>query len=75
MTPDKKAEKKRWRQHKRILRAAAMAGHFKDSKFSATQGQMQAAARKVVDQIIAGRNPQYAVAKDDPRGEGLVTVF
>ena len=75
MSPEKLAEKKRWRQHKRTLRALVMAKHFKESKLVMTQNQLKQESKRVVDQIIAGSNPKYAVAKGDERGEGLVEVF
>lgn len=76
MNVDKAQEKKRFRNHRHSLQRAVMRNHFsRETKLGMTQNQIKQASKKIVDQIIAGRNPQYAEAKDDPRGEGLVTLF
>jgi hypothetical protein len=70
----KEEKKERWRV-KHDLQAAVRRYHFRDSRFSSTNTQMAQNSKKVADLLLAGRNPKYAQALNDPLGEGLVQVW
>lgn len=58
MTKEEKRERRRVRHE---LAAAVRKSHFsKDYKLCTTNRQWKASARRVVDQFLAGKNPQMA---------------
>ena len=54
-------EKKERRKVRHDLQNAALRNHFSQHKFSATNSQLAASAKKVADQILSGKTPGTVV--------------